>query len=140
MTTKDPQKTWNEYYEKKKRQRMEEATKLWEQMSNSGVTAETVLAIDFLHFGTNKENVNDLEKQLSENYEVEVVPGEEEGYCYIKGTTRPYGINLSKEQHAGWVEFMSDMAQSYACVFSTWSIEAPSLGVSFDSESIESDS
>ena len=138
MTTEDSQKTWNEYYDKKKRQRIEEASKLWEQMSNCGVTNETVLAIDFLHFGTNKENVNDLAIQLSENYEIEIVPGEEKGYWYAKGTTRPYGINLTKEQCSGWVEFMSDVAQSYACVFSTWSIEAPSLGVSFDSESIDS--
>ncbi len=138
MTTEDPQKTWNEYYEKKKLQRMEETSKLWEQMTNSGVTDETLLALDFLNFGTNQDNVNDLAKQLSENYEMKVVPGEEEGYWYAKGTTRPYGITLTKDQYDGWVEFMADVAQSYACVFSTWSIEAPSLGVSFNSEDIES--
>ena len=118
---------------------MEEAIKLWDQMRDSDVNDETVLAIDFLHFGTNQENKNNLAKQLSENYEMEVVPSDEEGYWYAKGTTRPYGITLNKEQHIGWVEFMADVAQSYACVFSTWSIEAPSLGVCFDSESIESE-
>ena len=118
---------------------MEEAIKLWDQMRDSDVNDETVLAIDFMHFGTNQENKNNLAKQLSENYEMEVVPSDEEGYWYAKGTTRPYGITLNKEQHIGRVEFMADVAQSYACVFSTWSIEAPSLGVSFDSESIESE-
>lgn len=137
MSTEDPQNTWDEYYKSKKIQRMEEASKLWDQMSSSGINEETALAMDFLHFGTNEENVNDLAKQLSENYEMEVIPGEE-GYWFAKGTTRPYGITLTKEQHTGWVEFMADVALSYACVFSTWSIEAPSLGVSFDSESIES--
>ena len=116
---------------------MEEAIKLWDQMRDSDVNDETVLAIDFMHFGTYQENKNNLAKQLSENYEMEVVPSDEEGYWYAKGTTRPYGITLNKEQHIGRVEFMADVAQSYACVFSTWSIEAPSLGVSFDSESIE---
>ena len=138
MTTEDPQKTWDEYYKNKKIQRMEEATKLWDLMSDSGVNEETVLALDFLHFGTSQENIKELATQLSENYEMEVVPGEEEGYWYAKGTTRPHGITLTKEQHSGWVEFMSDVAQSYVCVFSTWSLEAPTLRLKFDSKKIES--
>ena len=75
---------------------MEEAIKLWDQMRDSDVNDETVLAIDFMHFGTNQENKNNLAKQLSENYEMEVVPSDEEGYWYAKGTTRPYGITLNK--------------------------------------------
>ncbi len=50
MTTEDPQKTWDDYYKRKKVQRMEEAFKLWEQMLSSGVNEETVIALDFLHF------------------------------------------------------------------------------------------
>jgi len=137
MTNEDSQKIWDEYYKNKKIQRMQEASTLWQQMSSSGVSDETVLAIDFLHFATNKEYVDELAKQLSENYEMEVVPGNEKGYWFAKGTTRPYGITLTKEQHSDWVEFMFDVAPSHACVFSTWSIEAPSLGLSFNSESIE---
>jgi len=138
VTTEDPQKTWDEYYKRKRLQRMEEASKLWDFMRGSGVNEETVLALDFLHFGTSEENINALANQLSENYEIEVVPGDEEGYWYAKGTTRPHGLTLTKEQHSGWVEFMSDVAQSYSCVFSTWSLEAPSLGVNFKSENVES--
>ncbi len=138
MSTEDPQKTWEEYYKSKKIQRMEEATKLWALISESEINDETILALDFLHFGTSEENIKELATQLSENYGMEVVSGKEEGYWYAKGTTRPHGLTLTKEQHSGWVEFMSDVAQSYACVFSTWSLEAPSLGLKYDSEKIES--
>lgn len=140
MTTEDPQKTWSDYYKRKKLQRMEEASILWEQMCNSGINEETVLALDFLHFGSSHENITALANQLSENYEMEIAPSDQEGYWFAKGTTRPHGITLTKEQHSGWVEFMADVAQSYGCVFSTWSLEEPSLGIKFNSENINNDS
>jgi hypothetical protein len=138
MTEQDPQIVWEDYYRRKKEQRTDEAVTLWQQMENAGVTEETVMALDFLHFGNNEEDVKSLSNQLSENYNIKIEPAEEEKPWYVKGTTRPEGITLTKEQHLAWVEFMSDVAQSYACVFSTWSFEVPSLNVSFHSEEIES--
>jgi hypothetical protein len=138
MTEQDPQIVWEDYYRRKKEQRTDEAVTLWQQMENAGVTEETVMALDFLHFGNNEEDVKSLSNQLSENYNIKIEPAEEEKHWYVKGTTRPEGITLTKEQHLAWVEFMSDVAQSYACVFSTWSFEVPSLNVSFHSEEIES--
>jgi len=73
--------------------------------------------------------------KITHNVEISQADNE---YWYVKGTTRPEGINLSKEQHRAWVEFMADVAQSYACVFSSWSLESPELKSSFQSESIES--
>jgi len=139
MTSEDPQKIWEEYYKNKKSQRMQEASELWNKMVIAGVEKDTILAIDFLHFGTNEESVKNLGSQLSENYKIEIVPGKEKGYWYAKGTTRPYGINLSGEEHSDWVEFMFDVSKSYGCLFSTWSVEAKSLGQVFESESIEKD-
>lgn len=138
MEPENPENTWRKYYASKKAQRIAEAAILWEQMRNAGVTGETVLALDFLHFGQSEENATALAKQLSESYQVEVIAVPEPGYWYVKGTTRPYGITLSEEQHSGWVVFMADVAQSYDCVFSTWSLDAPSLGVKFESERVES--
>ena len=112
MTTEDPQRTWSDYYQRKKAQRMEEASGLWDLMCNAGVNEETVLALDFTHFGTSRESVEALASQLSENYDTKVVPSEERGYWYAKGTTRPDGVTLTREQHSGWVEFMADVAQS----------------------------
>ena len=140
MEPKDPEATWRDYYQRKKAQRLEEAAILWRQIADAGVSEDTVLAVDFLHFGQAKENAAALAKQLSENYTAEVIPADEGGYWCVKGTTRPYGITLTEEQHTGWVEFMADVAQSYACVFSSWSLEAPSLGVKFESEQVESTS
>lgn len=140
MQTEDPQKTWSDYYQRKKRERVREAVELWKQMQRAGVVETTVLALDFVHFGNSQTDVEALASQLSENYTMQVVRDDNQNYWYAKGTTRPQGLTLSQEQHMAWVEFMSDVAQSHACVFSTWSLEAPSLRAKFHSEHIESDS
>ena len=137
MADQDPQEIWQAFYENKKAQRIEEAEGLWQQMENAGVNEETILALDFVHIGNDKEAIDALKEQLSENYNVTISPAEND-YLHVKGTTRPEGINLSREQHLAWVEFMADVAQSYACVFSTWSLKAPELNASFLSENIES--
>ena len=138
MAVQDPQAIWSDYYERKKQQRADEAASMWKQMEAAGVNSETVLALDFVHFGTSLEKVQALANQLSENYSMSVVAEQEPGYWSAKGTTRPYGIELSQEQHLSWVDFMCDVAHSYGCVFSTWSLEATSLGTQFLSEGIES--
>lgn len=138
MEPQDPEKTWREHYERKKAQRLEEAATLWQRMFTAGVTEATVLALDFLHFGRAGPNAAALAKQLSKNYEVEVTPAQDGGYWCVKGTTRPHGITLTAERQLDRVSFMADIARSYACVFSTWSLEAPSLGVKFESEHVES--
>ena len=138
MQTDDPQKVWGDYYLGKKSQRMKEAATLWKQMERAGIVEQTVLALDFVHFGNVKADVESLAAKLSENYSMEVVLADAAGYWFAKGTTRPHGLTLSQEQHLGWVEFMLDVAHSYACVFSTWTLEAPSLGARFRSEDVES--
>jgi len=137
MTDNDPQKTWSEYYQRIKNRRAEEAEILWGELISAGATEETVLALDFLHFSNSRENADSLAEQLSENYSVEVKQAPEKDYWQIIGTTRPNGISLSKEQHSNWVDFMTDVSQSHACVFSTWSLEAPSLNKHFHSEAID---
>ena len=139
MTTEDPQEIWSAYYQRKKAQRIAEASQLWKLMESGGVTPETDLALDFVHFGTRQADAEDLAKQLSENYKMEVVRSEDGDTWLTKGTTRPYGMNLSRERQVAWVEFMADVSQSYGCVFSTWSLEAPSLGARFDSEQVDGD-
>jgi hypothetical protein len=133
MSQQDPQVTWSEYYQRIRDRRVREAESLWGRMREAGVSEETVVAIDFVHFGNHREKVDALARQLSENYAVEVVPADRD-YWYVKGTTRPDGVRLSQSEHAEWVVFMVDVARSYACVFSTWSLEVPSLGRKFNSE------
>jgi len=131
----DPQKTWADYYQRLKDRRLAEATSLWAKFSEAGGSCDTVVAVDFIHFSASKADLESLASQLSESYAVSVVPRAEDGYWELRGTTRPGGIQLSEEQHSGWVEFMVDVAQSYACVFSTWQLEAPSMSRVFSSES-----
>jgi hypothetical protein len=130
----DPQKTWADYYQRLKARRLAEAASLWAKFREAGGSRETVVALDFVHFSSSKADLESLASQLSENYAVSVVPRAEHDYWELRGTTRPGGIELAEEQHAGWVEFMVDVAQSYACVFSTWQLEAPSMNRVFSSE------
>lgn len=138
MKSDDPQQVWTDYYQRKKAQRLEEAMALWERMRRAGVRADTDLVVDFLMFGASREAAEALASQLSENYQAEVSEDARPGYWLVKATTRPYAITLSDGQLNAWVEFIADVAQSHACVFSTWKLEAPELGQSFLSEHVES--
>lgn len=139
MTNQDNKSVWDDYYARISARRGAEAEELWKEMLASGVSDDTVLALDFVHFARSSDNAQALARQLAENYAVEVVPAGEEGYFLIRGTTRPEGVCLTKEQHAGWVEFMTEVAKSHGCVFSSWTLEAPSLGRRFASESVETE-
>jgi hypothetical protein len=129
----DAQAVWNQYYLDIKARRIAEAECLWAEMAAARVTNETVLVLDFLHISNVRKDADDLALQLSENYGIEVMPADL-GYWHVRGTTRPDGIVLAEDQHLAWVEFMADVARSYACVFSSWALEAPSLGKKFDSQ------
>ena len=129
----DTQKTWGDYYDRIKHRRLAAAALLWAEIEAAGANEETVFALDFAHFGNNRDDVDNLGRQLSENYATEVSARSEQNYWDVRGTTRPEGICLTKDQHTAWVEFMVDVARSYACVFSEWTLEAPALGRTFQS-------
>jgi len=133
----DPQKTWNAYYDRIRRRRLTEAAQLWDEIEAAGGNEETVFVLDFVHFGNNPDDVAQLSRQLSENYTTEISSRSEANYWDVRGTTRPEGISLSRDQHAAWVEFMFDVARSYACVFSGWKLEAPALGRTFQSANLD---
>ena len=135
----DTQEIWSDYYARKRAQRLQEAAGMWQILLSGGATEDTVIAIDFVHFGTKRDDIEHLAQQLSENYAVEVSHGSD-GYWLVKGTSRPNGLAFTQDQHMAWVQFMCDVAQSYGCVFSTWLLDAPSIGVSASSEAAESDS
>jgi len=135
----DPQKIWGDYYDRIKRRRMAEAGLLWAEIEAAGITADTAFIMDFTHFGSVRGDVDDLARQLSENYDTKVVARNEPSYWDVKGTTRPDGVCLTKAQYLAWVEFMVDVAHSYACVFSDWTLEAPALGRSFRSAHLDAD-
>lgn len=42
---------------------------------------------------------------------------------FANGTTRPYGVDgMIGDQLIAWITFMCDVANSHACVFSTWKL------------------
>ena len=101
-----------------KHRRLAAAALLWGEIEAAGAHEETIFALDFAHFGNNRYDVDNLARQLSENYATEVSARSEQDYWDVRGTTRPQCICLTKDQHITWVEFMVDVARSYACVFS----------------------
>jgi hypothetical protein len=135
----DPQETWDGYYDRIKRRRLAAAALLWGEIEAAGANEETTFALDFAHFGNNHDDVDSLAQQLSENYTTEVSERTEQSYWEVRGTTRPKGISLTKDQHTVWVEFMADVARSYACAFSEWTLEAPALGRTFQSAYLDDD-
>jgi len=102
---------------------MAEAEFIRLQLVADGVTADTVLALDFKHFGTVESDVRQLSDQLSENYSMNVLLSDDGKTWFANGTTRPYGVDgMLGDQLRDWVAFMCDVANSYACVFSTWKL------------------
>lgn len=121
--TDDAQRIWTDYYVRIRRRRIAEAEFIASQLVADGVTADTVLALDFNHFGTAETEVRRLSDQLSENYSMTVVLSDDGKTWFANGTTRPYGVDgMVGDQLRDWAAFMCDVANSYACVFSTWKL------------------
>lgn len=132
----ESQQTWLQYAQRKRAERLSEADQVWSALVAGGCGAETVLAIDFVHFGPSQTHVEGLRRELCKNCTVATESGPQ-GYWLLKGTTRPYGVTLSAAEHIAWVGYMCDVAQSHGCVLSTWSLSAPSLSLTVSSEAFE---
>ena len=117
--TEDPQQIWTDYYARIRQRRIAQAKALHEQMSADGVTDETLLTIDFLHFGNDEADVEDLAEQLSENYTMTVIERPEKDYWNAEGTIYPCAVDgISPERGIAWVEFMcppSGKAYDHRC-------------------------
>lgn len=137
MSDKDAQKTWDEYHERIKNRRLAEAKVINKELEKNSITSETDLVLDFSFFTQDEAGANALKNQLGENYEMTITKKDE--YWHIKGTSRPYAVNLSADQHMGWVEFMHDVALSFGCIFSTWSITEPKYNITWSNEKIETE-
>ena len=137
MNEEEAQKIWNEYHQRIQNRRLAEAEIINTQLNNSGVTQETDLILDFSFFTQKETGVAGLKTQLSENYEMSVRKDGE--YWHINGTTRPYVVSFSNQQHYDWVKFMHDVALSNGATFSTWSVTEPKSGRVWSNENIETD-
>lgn len=127
---------WQAYALRKRAERLAEAACVWSAFAGAGGGPDTVVAIDFVHLSPVAARAETLRAQLAENYAVEMQSAAHD-YWLVKGTTRPYGANLTADSHVDWVRFMCDVAEGHGCVFSTWSIAAPGLGLVVNSEDFE---
>ena len=121
--TDDSQQIWTDYYASIRRRRIAEAESIGSQMVADGVTADTVFALEFKHFGKVESDVRKLSDQLAENYSMTILLSDDGETWLANGTTRPYGVDgMVGAQLQNWTTFMCDVAQSYTCVFSTWKL------------------
>lgn len=132
----DARRTWDEYRRRKRAERLAEADQVWQALVAGGAGEQTLLAIDFVHFGPSEANVEGLRRELAENCSATTEPGPD-GYWLLRGTTRPYGVTLGPDDHLAWVDYMCHVAASHGCVFSTWTLSAPALGLVVSSESFD---
>jgi hypothetical protein len=137
MSEEQAQKTWDEYHDKIKNRRLAQVKVINEQLRVAGVTSDSDLVIDFSFFTPKQSGAEGIREQLSENYEMTI--NQDGDYWNIDGTTRPYSINLTLEQHVDWVEFMHDVALSYGCIFSVWTVTDVKTNNTWSNEKIETE-
>ncbi|OYP35624.1 hypothetical protein [Rhodopirellula sp. MGV] len=138
--TEDPQQVWTDYYARMRRRRIAEARILHSRMAADGITDDTILALDFMHFGNVESDVRELAAQLATSYTMTVTRRPDFTYWSVEGTTRPYGIDcMNADRCVDWVAFMCDVANSYGCVFSTWMLTDPTRQRSWSNETIDVD-
>ena len=138
--TDDAQQIWPDYYARIRRRRIAEADLISSQMEADGVSADSILALDFKHFGTVENDVRRLSDQLSENYTVEVRLSDDGETWIAEATSRPYGIDgMIGSQLQQWVDFMCDVARSYACVFSSWKLVDTKRKIEWATDSLDID-
>lgn len=137
MNEQEAQKTWDEYHERIKNRRLAQAKVINSELERNAIRGDTDLILDFRFFTQDESGAKGIQSQLSENYEISISKDGE--YWLIDGTSRPYAVNLTTEQHLGWVEFMHDIALSYGCIFSTWSITNPQNKHVWSNENIETE-
>lgn len=137
MNEEAAQKTWEEYHERIKNRRLAEAKAINRMLEEHSISSETDLVLDFGFFTQDEEGAKGIEKQLGENYEMSI--SREGDHWLINGTSRPYAMNFTTEQHLGWVQFMHDVALSYGCIFSTWTITEPKHNYVWSNENIETE-
>ena len=129
----DLEESWEDYYSRIISLRKEEAKALWGKMEEDGVMAETFLGLDFILFSKRKKDLEDLSIHLEKNYRIKIEAGKD-AYWFLQGTTKPYGIKLTKDSFLSWIAFMCQLTQSHGCVFSVWSAEAPDLKKTWTNE------
>ncbi|REJ67068.1 MAG: hypothetical protein DWQ31_12470 [Planctomycetota bacterium] len=137
MEHDEAQAVWRDYYARIRERRVDEAEQLITASRQDGITDQCEVFLDFRHFSNVEADIEQLKVQLAENYEVSVSKYEAKDYWYLDGTTRPVPMAFERDQLLAWVKFMADVAQSYACVFSTWVLTQASTGKQWGNESFE---
>lgn len=135
----EAQQIWQDYYGRIKSRRLAEAEIMWSEMVSRGVLSDTVLVFDFRVLCHDEHGAMSLQEQLAENYSIRLEYDQGQNVWFVYGTTLPTGFALNEVEYLGWISFMAGVAAQYGCVFTNWSIEAPMLGATFDSEVIEVD-
>lgn len=137
MNAEDAQKVWNEYHNRIKARRLAEAKVINLELIKNSINSNADFFLDFVFFTKDEVGAKGIAKQLSENYEITIMKNGD--HWLVNGTSRPYTVKLTTDQHLSWVEFMHDVALSYGCIFSTWKITEPKGNLVLSNEGIETE-
>ena len=109
----DTQPIWARYHAGIRRRGIAEVELVDSQMVADGVTPNTILVLDFKHFGTVENDVRRIADQLSEKYSVNLLLSDDGQTWIADGTTRSYGFDgMVGEPLHNWVAFRCDVAKS----------------------------
>ena len=111
--------TWAEYARRKRAERLSEAEDVWRALRAGGVDDETVLAVDFVHFGPSQSQVESLALQLSENYTVRCEAGRICTENVVRAARHPHlavpicnlPLILKTISRTGWCVLLRDRCQ-----------------------------
>jgi hypothetical protein len=135
----DAQEVWAHYFERIRNRRVAEASEFWAIASADGLDENSNVALDFRFFAQQRDSLHALKSRLDESYQVTVSEVAADETYFLDGTTRPYGITLSRDKLLSWVAFMADLGRDHAVVFSTWKVADPKRKREWTSEEIETD-
>ena len=128
---------WDHYLDQMRRQRLIEATILWNEVELAGLTPGSGFIVEFVHLGGHLDDCDGLMAQLSDKYRSRLSPARHPFHSYVRGTSRPDLLHLTRETHAAWVQGMADLSAAFGCVFSGWQLEAPAVKRIFRSAFLE---
>lgn len=126
-----------DYYIRIHSRRISEAQKILEEFRKGGGIEKRPVILSFGHFTHDEEDAQNLRKQLSEHYTVEISAANQDGIWLIKGTTDPEAIDVNKQEFLDWISFMANVSKSHGCVFSSWDIKDPISKQTWSNQEIE---
>jgi hypothetical protein len=95
----------------------------WKRLVSHGVTASTLLRLDFFYECPSRERAKELEGLLVGETDYDVHTVAHEDAWLVRGTTQPTTVTLAILEQ--WVDWMVAAGLQVDCTFDGWGTELP---------------